>query len=331
VPFDLTLIVGVAALALASGWAVLRDPRLFTPMLMLDLWVLGYHHVIATCTRLVFDLESFREHRFLVLWLPFLIAAGAVAAVLSFGAWILPPAYLYWQWFHYTRQSYGISRVYQRKANLNGRGHDLLEQGVVYLLPLLGILYRSYQNPGAFLGMPLTVLPVPLIAVQLVAGLTGAVLLIWVVHVAFALLSRRLVVAHTLYQVSHLVVFGVGYLVIEDITRGWLVVNIWHNAQYVLIVWMYNNNRFKMGVDPAHRFLSTISQSRNVILYFGVCLLLSTVVYKSLEGLLGLFAVSTLPLALIVYQTINFHHYVVDGVIWKIRREPLRERLGLAA
>ena len=29
---------------------------------------------------------------------------------------------------------------------------------------------------------------------------------------------------------SHFTIFYVGYLVIEDITHGWLVLNVWHNA-----------------------------------------------------------------------------------------------------
>jgi hypothetical protein len=37
-----------------------------------------------------------------------------------------------------------------------------------------------------------------------------------------------------------------------------------------------------------------------------------------------------LALTLIVYQTINFHHYIVDGIIWKVRKPRVRENLGLA-
>jgi hypothetical protein len=36
-----------------------------------------------------------------------------------------------------------------------------------------------------------------------------------------------------------------------------------------------------------------------------------------------------LPLALIVYQTINFHHYIVDALIWKLRRKPVQQVLGV--
>jgi hypothetical protein len=40
--------------------------------------------------------------------------------------------------------------------------------------------------------------------------------------------------------------------------------------------------------------------------------------------------ITTLPLFAVVYQGINFHHYVVDAVIWKVRKKSLRENLGIA-
>jgi hypothetical protein len=33
--------------------------------------------------------------------------------------------------------------------------------------------------------------------------------------------------------------------------------------------------------------------------------------------------------AVMIYQTVNFHHYVVDALIWKLRRPALRNKLGL--
>ena len=62
------------------------------------------------------------------------------------------------------------------------------------------------------------------------------------------------------------------------------------------------------------------------------CLAISSVAYLGIERTLGLFAAqSTLPLFLITYQTINFHHYIVDGLIWKMRKKPLQKTLGLEA
>ena len=48
-------IVGLALMSLACATAVTAKPSLFVPLLLLDLWLLGYHHVIATSTRLALD------------------------------------------------------------------------------------------------------------------------------------------------------------------------------------------------------------------------------------------------------------------------------------
>ncbi len=59
--FDLNFIVATAALAILTGWAVTGNSALWGPLLFLDLWLLGYHHAVATYTRLRFDRESLRE------------------------------------------------------------------------------------------------------------------------------------------------------------------------------------------------------------------------------------------------------------------------------
>ena len=44
--------------------------------------------------------------------------------------------------------------------------------------------------------------------------------------------------------------------------------------------------------------------------------------YFNIDGVLGLFSHSVLPLSLLAYMTINFHHYVVDAIIWRRPRRP---------
>jgi len=328
--FDGLLIFGVAALALASGAVVVADPGLFPIVLLVDLWFLGYHHVVSTFTRLAFDSESFASHRFLVIWLPLLVLAAVMLSVLALGGWILSTTYLYWQWFHYTRQSYGIERAYRRKSGDAAVGDQRLTRWALYLVPLWGILYRSYQAPSEFLGLELKVLPVSRVVVLSSGAVAAVAMAWWLWGLARSLAAGRPLQGHSLYVISHAVIFVVGYVAIEDIDNGWLVLNVWHNAQYILFVWMFNQNRFGDGVDPKHWFLSTLSQRRNWPYYFLTCVLISTAVYKGLEhGLEALVVYSALPLVLVAYQTINFHHYIVDGLIWKMRKKPLRKTLGI--
>ena len=126
--------------------------------------------------------------------------------------------------------------------------------------------------------------------------------------------------AHTLFMVSHHVIFFTGYLLIPDVTYGWLVLNIWHNAQYILFVWLQNNSRFKDGIDSSARFLSRLSQPGNAATYFAVCLLISTIAYGVISATGTAVGDIGLPLLVLIYMTINFHHYIVDGVIWRSKR-----------
>jgi hypothetical protein len=124
------------------------------------------------------------------------------------------------------------------------------------------------------------------------------------------------------FVASHAVVFLVGYVLIEDPNTGWLAINVWHNFQYVLVTWMVNAKRFAKGPDPEARFLSRISQPRRIVSYFGCCLAISTMVYLAI-GYAGVFLLgSAVGVTLGVYMGLNFHHYIVDAVIWRRRRAP---------
>jgi hypothetical protein len=323
--FDLGFVVGVAAVALLCGMVVVAEPRLFVPLMLLDVWLLGYHHVISTWTRIACDRESFRTHRHLVLGLPPLVILGTFALGLGLGMWAIATLYLYWQWFHYTRQSWGVARIYQRKAGVRLVDNDVLERIAFYAVPVWGILHRSHQAPETFLGAELALLPVPALLVDLAAVVAAVAVAGWAVRILDALRRGELPVAYALYVTSHLLIFFVGYVAIGDIDHGWLVINVWHNAQYILFVWLFNAKRFADGPDPAAPMLSRLSQPHNAPLYLAACVGVSTLLYLSIDA-----AVGSMAIAVVIYQALNFHHYIVDGRIWKVRSRPLRETLGLA-
>ncbi len=329
--FDHTFIGGVALIALLSGVCVVLQPELFPVILITDLWLLGYHHVIATYTRLAFDHNSAREYRFFLFGLPVIVFSVTFLLAWSFGLWIIATIYLYWQWFHYTRQSWGISQAYRGRSGGLVTDNPLFAQLSFYLVPLWGILYRSWQAPEEFLFVELQVIPVTELIVDL-AGLCAAVsVLLWGYSRFQAWKKGQLAVAHTYYMLSHYIIFLVGYRLIDDITFGWLVINVWHNAQYVLFVWLFNVNRYKQGIDKNAVFLSTISQPGNFLRYFFVCLALSTLTYGLISMIIShqTLILAGLPLAAVIYQTINFHHYIVDSRIWKVRKKNMQKTLQL--
>ena len=128
---------------------------------------------------------------------------------------------------------------------------------------------------------------------------------------------------------THFLVFGAFYVAVADVTFGWLGVNIWHNAQYILFVWLFNARRFKDGIDPEARFLSYISQPGRLWLYLLTCVAITGVVYIGILGTLEAALAAGMAGTVVLYQIVNFHHYVVDSLIWKQRTAPIRTTLGL--
>ncbi|MBV9670265.1 MAG: hypothetical protein JOZ43_04845, partial [Acidobacteriales bacterium] len=248
--YDLALLLGTVLLAFSAGAAVSVRPALFVPILMADIILLGYHHVGSTFTRIAFDSESLGKYRAFLTWVPLLIAAVVGALAYTVGLWLIVTVYFYWQWFHYSRQSYGIAQAFLRKSGVADNQPNWLRQATFYSIPVWGILARSAEGPRMFLGGQMRALPVPPGLVHVSAFIALCLVAGWAVRATRNLFRAPASLLHTAYLLSHFGIFAVSYLVIHNLEHGWLVINIWHNAQYILFVWMFNSNRFKSGIHP---------------------------------------------------------------------------------
>jgi hypothetical protein len=319
--FDITLLILPLATGLGAAAAVLANPALFTVLLVADLWLLGYHHVVATYTRLAFTKETLRRNRFLAIDLLLLMTAATLALAFTAGAWVVATAFLYLQWFHYMRQGYGLARMYFRTTP-DGQvagSRDLTTDLVIYLVPVYGIAARSATMGDTFLDLPVKAVGLPqgvITALGFAAAVAG---LVWLVRSSISFARGKLDTLYAGFVLSHVAIFLVAYIGIEDADSGWLAINVWHNLQYVLVVWMMNQKKYAGGVDPAAQFLSRISQPGRIAIYFASCLAVSTVVYVVLGSFVALVG-GGLAITVGIYMGINFHHYVVDALIWKRRR-----------
>jgi hypothetical protein len=320
--FDATLLFAPLATGLATAAVVTGNPWLFPVLLLADLWLLGYHHVVATYTRLAFDRPSLKRNRFLAIDLLILVIAATVAVALTAGAWVIASAYLYLQWFHYMRQSYGIARMYFR-ATPQGQAvgtRDLAADLVIYLVPIFCIAQRSATMGDDFLFMPVKPIVLPDIVIAVLGVAAAVATVAWVLRTAQAAVRGNTNLAYTGFILSHIAIFLTAYIIVDDVNVGWLAINIWHNFQYVLVVWMVNAKRYAGGIDPKARFISRISQPGRAVAYFTSCLLISTAIYLGLNRINALVLGGGLAASLGIYMGINFHHYVVDAFIWKRRR-----------
>ena len=103
-----------------------------------------------------------------------------------------------------------------------------------------------------------------------------------------------------------------------------------------MFVWLYNVNRFghlKENENVSH--LQRISKRNPVIIlyYFCCTLALTFIFYGGLNTGLELISSSSgivlSNIIIIGYQTVNFHHYVVDGLIWKARNTKNQKAMNI--
>ena len=320
--FDITLLAVPIVAGLATALMVAADSRLYPILLLADLWLLGYHHIVATYTRLAFDPTSLRRNRFLAVDMLVLVTVAAMGIALTAGPWVIASAFLYLQWFHYVRQSYGIARMYYR-ATPEGQvpgSRDLMTDLAIYFVPIYGIAQRSATMGDRFLGLPVTPLVVPEPLLILLGFAAAAAVLAWIVRILRAAFNDTLDLQYTGFVASHIVIFLVAYVGMEDVNTGWLAINVWHNFQYVLVVWMSNAKRYAGGIDPAARFLSRLSQPGRVMKYFACCVAITTLLYAAIDRLTVLALGGGMAATLGVYMGLNFHHHIVNALIWKRRK-----------
>lgn len=324
--FDAGLIYLIPFAAMVVTLTVLVAPRLLWPVLAADLWLLGYHHVIATYTRTSMDRDAFQHHWKLNLLLPPTVLAAVLLIGLAGGAIVLTTIYIHWQLYHYVRQSEGISKAFAARQVDRELPNRPALRVAFYLLPVAAFLTMASHSQGYFLNFPvwLPALPIPiLIAIWTV---TAIALVFALGEVRRSMRTRGISRQYLHYLISHLVVFGIAYALVDDVTISWLMANIWHNAQYLMFVWKANQQRFKGELHPRATLLSTLCRPGNLWMYITGCLAITFALYFGVgraQGWIGnSFGLEPVLVAAVLYQAINFHHYIVDAIIWRRQKPP---------
>lgn len=320
--FDIALIFGLTAAALCAGAIIAAVPASLVFILLADNWILGYPHLMSTFARVAPDSASLKQHRFLVFGLPFVVLAVTAALAIGVGIALVATIYFYWQWYHTVRQSWGVAQLYRRKANGAVRENPVFAEALFALVPLWGLLHRLTTAPTHFLfpSLPIIVPHVPVTLANGVGVIACAGLAYWAFCRMREAWEGELALTHTLFCASHYLIFIVGYILMDDISGGWIVTNIWHTGQYLMLVWMFNENVVAKGA-PKGWFWSLTKNNRGV-LYFTVCLVSAAALYSLISRPL-LWGTTGVAFAVIVSQTLNFNHFITDAVIWRAKRKPV--------
>lgn len=216
-------------------------------------------------------------------------------------------AYL-WAFWHLVRQHYGFLVLYQRRAPARERPAFRWEQALLWLVathPFLRYsLSPAYLRSGLPPLLPPSIVPALRVGLDVSSVLIAALLLLLIARLRPRLAPRHLLIA--VVGALHAAVFA-GLDNLLEITAA---LTIYHNLQYHRIVWRYERGLGRVPLGGLWRYLLA-GVALGALWYgprtLGVALCQSDLCRNALLGL---------------GWGVAFHHYFVDGRIWRVRRAP---------
>jgi hypothetical protein len=284
-------------------------------------------HLISTWTR-VYLLPGERFKRPVRYWLiPGLALAFAITADATGGLplRVVRSMIFYWATWHFVAQSWGVMRIYQRKHGAAERPEARLEKALIFLPAFFCALHRLYTGPWTLFGVEVIHLRPPALAVNafgaLIVALAAVYLFVWVGASKQRPAYEWLRPAYLLFNFLG---FAMPFLVIRDGNSAFGAAALWHAVQYIAIVWLYNDRRYRGGADPSARLVSWVSQRGRAFAYMGLIAACAVVVYTIAFGVSFFVHRPFMDIALTFWTGFTLGHYYLDGVIWKSRRYDLR-------
>jgi len=358
--FDLSLFFGGAALSLL---VLVLALVLRAPIIALWwIWLLAFDgpHIGAAFTRTYLDRHEWTRRpgmlagslaTFLVG--PLALALGVVTSTDAPFLLFLGFATLY-GYYHVVRQHYGFVALYNARNGARDPGILALDRVTLYLGSWLPYAYFVLSHPRA---RTLVGLSAGSDRSGLERALLWGLVAVWaaaLVRFAWFHLRRRSFgepkVAYLLVTVllHGAIYFGVSrFEPVYGSSRGpdqdflliSILVVIFHNVQYLGLVWFHNRNRY--GESTGHGLAQLVN--RSPVFFLGACALFSAVIYFGSACATGVFPgcapfvgrqlgpVSWNQVGLCLWWGLAMNHYVLDQKIWRVRGDrELQHDLRLA-
>ena len=296
--------------------------------------IFAFGHHLPGMMRAYGDRELFQRFRTRFILAPIVLILVCVAATTSGHPAIFPLA-LAWGWWHYGMQTYGFMRIYDAKVGSLDRTTQILDRVMClawFATPMLlfsgfsnvlpDLLARA-QQAGLPLLSSLSVDGVRTGIAAAVTGVTGAFLINagWRWSRGSGPSPQKLFLMVTTFAL-----YWYSVTTVANIMVAYALFEIFHDIQYLTIVWAFNRGRAKQGANlPAFtRFLFQPRLARiglYLALIFSYGLFVQTTRAHSSEAMRGVWEGVFLASMLL--------HYYYDGFIWKLREASTQAPLGL--
>ena len=359
--FDLTWFFGGAALSVLvlALYFIAGAPI----VALWWIWLLAFDgpHIGASFTRTYLDAEEWRRRPRLLLTSLLTFAVGPIFLTLSVLSGSDDPFLLFlafatfYGYYHVVRQHYGFVALYNTVNKDWDGASGALDRITLYIGCWVPYLYFLLTHPRA---RELMRLPVSgrttfesMVAVALFVLWAAALVRFIAVHIRRDGLHLRN--PKTPYLVGTALLYGFIYFAIarfepvyrasqgpdQDFLLLSIVIVIFHNVQYVGLVWFHNRNRYQHG--DGHGLAGVVNRAPAA--FVAACALFSAAVYFTSACATGVFPacqwftaggvgpVRWNQIGLCVWWGLAMNHYYLDQRIWRLREdESLKRSLRLA-
>jgi len=327
-------------------------------------WLLAFDgpHIAAAFTRTYADRDEWRTRKRVLVLSLLLFATGPAFLLLNLATDSPEPFHLFlgiatfYGYYHVVRQHYGFLALYKAKARDADPVDFQIDRAFLYVTCWAPYVYFLFSHPRA---RALLRLPSggptwwwEKAVVFMVLAVWGAAVAVFFLRLT-ARFAERIRKPHVPFLLILASLYGVAYVVVarfepvyaqsrgpdQDFLLLTIIVTIFHNVQYLGLVWFHNRNRYgraEGNPGPA----GTINRSPARFLL--ACFSFSIVIYSLSAAATGVFPgfqllletrvgpFSANQIGLCVWWGIGLNHYYLDQKIWRIRGDAeLKRNIGL--
>ncbi|MBX3137905.1 hypothetical protein KF707_16890 [Candidatus Obscuribacterales bacterium] len=307
-----------------SQWWVLM--AMVTPVLI------NNTHTWATYMRIygsTEDRERFKFYGRYLIWAPLILFVSALIYPPLQG-WVVY-VHMGWVFQHYTSQTYGVGLIYCYKRNyvMSAREKQiyklLLASISGYVITQLACMREAV--PADMWGVPLPFLGLPR---EIHTAAVGFLIVMSVMFTGMVIVHyfkhKRMMPFPTLTMTLGVALLGMAT------DYGSLIAWLWappflHGAQYCLISLSYYLKEKGLPNGWSSADISKALLTKPAIKWMAWAIIGGNFIYVVIPHIMADFGWSFMAIVSVVQGCVNFHHFLTDGAIWKLRDAKTRQLL----
>ncbi|MFP6654245.1 MAG: hypothetical protein VCB25_01370, partial [Myxococcota bacterium] len=285
--------------------------------------VISGPHYAATILRVYEKRRDRRKYAFFAVWVTALLSICFVVSLYSepFGSWILT-AYVCWSPWHFAGQNFGVSMMSLRRraVPIDELSRRLLHGSFIlaFLLSIVSMQTGGTRSEVALGADGANVYHV----IRLGIAPDVSLIILWIVGLVYLSVTiGALIRLGRGHQTRHL-----GPTILLMATHSlWYVLPVISANRIPLIysaVWVSTIHSLQYLWVTSYYAKRTAGKRGST--FYWQCLLVGGVLAVTLQlifapGLLGRFIPFASDAGIMVFSTLNLHHFILDGAIWKLR------------